>query len=117
MNLGDLVEVHWTDASIGKSLASGMAVDIPVVSWGLYLGLMGKRDHIVLVQNNFHYCDDLCDLDYTAIPLSWSSKIVVITKSHISEQDAHALLKSFAAGPHGHIGNRIRRQHLSNHHD
>ncbi len=76
-----------------------MNVDVPVTSWGLYLGLLGQKNkHIILVQNNFHYCDGLCDLDYTAIPLVWSNKIAVIAKNHIQPGEAQCLLNSFLMG-------------------
>lgn len=117
LSMGDLVEVEWTDASIGKSLSAGMDVDVPVISWGLFLGLLGKRKHIILVQNNFSYCDGLCDLDYTAIPLSWSSRIDVIAKHHVLPAEAQKLLNSFLMGGRRSLQNRARQQHLRNHYD
>jgi hypothetical protein len=117
--MGDLVQVDWSDASIGKSLICGRNVDVSVASWGVYLGLLGqKTKHIILVQNNFHYADGLCDLDYTAIPLVWSSKITVIVKNHISLNDAQTLLNSFLmGGRRSRVQNRTKQEHVSNHHD
>ena len=40
---GDLVCVDWCDASVGKSSSSGVSIDIPVRSWGLYVGVFGQR--------------------------------------------------------------------------
>ena len=118
LSIGDLVQVQWTDASIGKSLSAGMNVDVPVVSWGLYLGLLGQKSkHIILVQNNFRYCDGLCDLDYTAIPLTWSTKVDVIVKSHINLGEAQILLNSFLMGGRRSLQNRTKQEHVSNHHD
>lgn len=118
LGIGDLVQVEWTDASIGKSLSAGMNVDVPVVSWGLYLGLLGQKSrHIILVQNNFRYCDGLCDLDYTAIPLAWSTKVAVIVKSQVQPSEAQTLLNSFLMGGRRSLQNRTRQQHVSNHHD
>ena len=118
LSIGDLVQVEWTDASIGKSLSAGMNVDVPVVSWGLYLGLLGQKSkHIILVQNNFRYCDGLCDLDYTAIPLTWSTKVDVIVKSHINPSEAQTLLNSFLMGGRRSLQNRTKQEHVSNHHD
>lgn len=118
LSIGDLVQVEWTDASIGKSLSAGMNVDVPVVSWGLYLGLLGQKSkHIILVQNNFRYCDGLCDLDYTAIPLTWSTKVDVIVKSHINPGEAQILLNSFLMGGRRSLQNRTKQEHVSNHHD
>jgi hypothetical protein len=55
----------WTDASIGKTSTNGGVIDVPVRSWGIFVGVFGKR------KNSFEYADGLCDLDYTAIPLGW----------------------------------------------
>lgn len=81
---GDLVRVEWFDASIGKSLSGGMAgIDVPVQSWGMFLGVLGeKNEHIILAQNNFRYADGLYDIDYTAIPACWTEKVTVIDKQH-----------------------------------
>ena len=51
LQLGDLVGVTWLDASKGrletvekmhKSGASGAEIDLPVTSYGAYLGAFGK---------------------------------------------------------------------------
>ncbi len=98
---GDLVCVSWCDASVGKSSGSGMAIDVPVKSWGIYVGLIGdKVKHIVLAQNSFRYADGLFDLDYTAIPLSWAIDISVIVKEHIPKEAAAKLVNSFMMGGH-----------------
>ena len=41
-----------------------------------------KVKHIVLAQNSFCYADDLFDLDYTAVPLSWAVDVEVIAKEY-----------------------------------
>jgi hypothetical protein len=118
LSLGDLVRVEWTDASIGKSLSAGLNVDVPVASWGIYLGLLGQKNkHIILVQNNFHYADGLCDLDYTAIPLVWSAKVIVLAKNHIPPGEAQVLMNSFLMGGKRSLQNRTRQERVSNHHD
>jgi len=96
---GDLVCVEWCDASVGKSSGSGVSIDVPVKSWGVYVGVFGERaKHIVLAQNSFRYSDGLYDLDYTAIPASWALDLVVITKSHLPENIAKSLVNSFLLG-------------------
>ena len=78
LEIGDLISVYWCDASVGNSLSLGNAanIDVPVQSWGVYLGVLGaKTKHLILGQNSFCYADDLYDLDYTAIPLSWSTDV------------------------------------------
>ena len=98
---GDLVCVDWCDASVGKSSSSGVSIDIPVRSWGLYVGNFGQRTkHIVLAQNSFCYSDGLYDLDYTAIPTSWALDVSVIAKGHIPENIARQLVNSFLLGGH-----------------
>jgi len=81
---GDLVKIEWFDASVGKSLSGGLAgIDVPVKSWGIYIGLLGQKNkHIILAQNNFQYADDLYDIDHTAIPTSWTSNMQTIQKKY-----------------------------------
>ena len=101
LNPGDLVCVEWCDASVGKSSGSGIAIDVPVKSWGVYVGLFGERaKHIVLAQNSFRYSDGLFDLDYTAIPASWAIDLSVIEKAHVPEPIARKLVNSFLLGGH-----------------
>jgi hypothetical protein len=98
---GDLICVSWCDASVGKSSGSGMAIDVPVKSWGIYVGLIGdKVKHIVLAQNSFRYSDGLFDLDYTAVPLGWAVDVSVLIKEHIPKEAAVKLVNSFMMGGH-----------------
>lgn len=95
---GDLVRVEWFDASVGKSLGGGN-IDVPVKSWGIYIGVLGEKNkHIILAQNNFQYTNGLYDIDYTAIPLSWAMKVTISNKQEISPEDARMLLTSFLRG-------------------
>ena len=98
---GDLISVDWCDASVGKSSGSGMAIDVPVKSWGIYIGLIGDRiKHIVIAQNSFRYSDGLFDLDYTAIPIGWALGVQVLVKEHIPTESASKLVNSFMMGGH-----------------
>jgi hypothetical protein len=93
---GDLICVEWLDASTGKSSNCGGVVDIPVWSWGVYIGLFGtRRKHIILAQNSFQYSDGLYDVDYTAIPVGWALGVTVIAKAHFPEESAAQLVNSF----------------------
>jgi hypothetical protein len=86
---------------VGKSSGSGMAIDVPVKSWGIFVGLIGdKVKHIVIAQNSFRYSDGLFDLDYTAIPLSWAVDVSVLVKEHIPKDAAAKLVNSFMMGGH-----------------
>lgn len=97
LNAGDLVCVEWCDASIGKSLANGIGgIDVPVKSWGVFIGVLGKsREHVILAQNCFRYSDGLYDIDYTAVPLPWATSAAVLGKSYIGAEEAKVLLNSF----------------------
>jgi hypothetical protein len=98
---GDLICCSWCDASVGKSSGSGMFIDVPVKSWGVFIGLIGDRvKHIVIAQNSFRYSDGLFDLDYTAIPLSWATDVTVLIKEHIPKEAAAKLVNSFLMGGH-----------------
>ena len=68
---------------------------MPVRSWGIFVGVFGKRKHIILAQNSFEYADGLCDLDYTAVPLGWIEDVQVIAKRYIFEGEARSLVSSF----------------------
>jgi hypothetical protein len=94
---GDLICVEWSDASIGKSLSNGVnGIDVPVKSWGIFIGELGqKRKHLILAQNCFRYSDGLYDIDYTAVPLPWTTNATVIVKGQVGAEEAQVLLKSF----------------------
>ncbi len=114
---GDLIVVEWCDASVGKSSGSGMAIDVPVKSWGIFVGLIGDRvKHIVLAQNSFRYADGLFDLDYTAVPIGWAVDVVVLVKEHIPKDAACKLVNSFLMGGHRAFNQvRIFQRRLSTH--
>ena len=81
---GDLIRVEWFDASRGQALTIRGKLDIPVYSWGIFVGVLGqKRKHIVLAQNSFKLGDELFDVDYTSIPLSFIDKVTVIQQSEL----------------------------------
>jgi len=97
--LGDLVRAEWFDASVGKSLSSRGAIDVPVKSWGIYLGVLGERNkHIILAQAIFNYTKELHDIDFAAIPLSWTTTLAVIKAAEVPAEEAKILLNSFLAG-------------------
>lgn len=97
LTAGDLVQVEWCDASIGKSLSNGVSgIDVPVKSWGVFIGLLGQRTkHVILAQNCFRYSDGLYDIDYTAVPVPWTTNATVIEKAHVDAGEAKDLLNSF----------------------
>ncbi|MCW4024938.1 MAG: hypothetical protein NWF01_07890 [Candidatus Bathyarchaeota archaeon] len=94
---GDLIAVDWCDASTGKSSMNGGNIDVPVRSWGVFLGLMGVRTkQIVMAQNSFKYSDSLFDMDYTAIPLGWAIEVKILVTAHINPDVARDMAHCFA---------------------
>ena len=74
-NPGDLICCSWSDASTGRSSGSGLAIDIPVKSWGVFVGLVGRKiKHIVLAQNSYRYSEWVYDMDYIAIPVNLAER-------------------------------------------
>ena len=109
---GDLVCVSWFDASIGSSRAG--AIDVPVDSWGIFLGVLGERNkHFILAQNSFQYSNGLFDVDYTAVPATWSTSIKVLSKGAVDPKIAKGLLDSFLAGRSRTLKRRIRNHERS----
>jgi hypothetical protein len=94
---GDLVCIEWSDASIGKSLSNGIGgIDVPVKSWGVFIGVLGKKhEHVILAQNAFRYNDGLFDIDYTAVPLPWVTSAVAVKECLVDAAEAKVLLNSF----------------------
>jgi len=117
LHAGDLVKIEWFDASVGKSLSGGLAgIDVPVKSWGIYIGLLGQKNkHIILAQNNFQYADGLYDIDYTAIPTAWTSNIQIIQENHVPADEAEQLLNSFLKGGRKTLNERIHQKRVINH--
>jgi hypothetical protein len=119
---GDLVCIEWSDASIGKSLSNGVnGIDVPVKSWGIFIGELGqRRKHIILAQNCFRYSDGLYDIDYTAVPLPWTTNASIIQKQHVGNEEAQILLKSFTLNvkmktENASFGRCRRQQRVRNH--
>jgi len=96
---GTLLRVEWFDASTAKT-AMGGPIDIPVKSWGIFLGVFGEKNkHIILGQNSFRMTEEgLHDIDYTAIPITWTVNVFVVSPNEVDDQEAQRLIQSFIAG-------------------
>jgi len=97
---GDLIYVEWFDASSGPAILPGdLEIDVLVQSWGIYLGVFGRRSRlIVIAQNTFQFTDTLFDMDYTAIPVSWAVKVQVVAERFLPADIAQNLINSFISG-------------------
>jgi len=88
LQLGDLIEVMWLDASRGKletveelreAGAAGAEIDLPVTSYGVYIGAFGKiAKHIVLVASQWLFAQGYGQIDCTIIPLGTVENIRVL---------------------------------------
>jgi len=113
---GDLICVEWTDASVGKSSGVGIAIDVPVHSWGIFIGVFGEKSkHIVIAQNSFKYSSGIFDIDYTAVPLTWTLKVIVVAKACIDAQVARQLVNSFLLGGRRALNKRTFMKRVVNH--
>jgi hypothetical protein len=118
LHAGDLVRVQWCDASVGKSMSTGVNVDVPVESWGVYIGVFGKKQRaIIIAQNAFRYADGLFDLDYTAIPLQWSLRVEVISKDYVKASTAKELLRSLLTPGQRVFRRRTHQEKVRNHNE
>jgi len=122
LTAGDLIRVEWLDASIGKSLSNGVSgIDVPVKSWGIFIGLLGsKKKHVILAQNCFRYSDGLYDIDYTAVPVPWTTNATVIAKAHVNAEEATVMLNSFTINEKNKtekpsLSRILRQQRVRNH--
>jgi hypothetical protein len=103
-------------------LSNGLSgIDVPVKSWGIYVGILGqKRKHVILAQNCFRYSDGLYDIDYTAVPVLWVMNAAAIAKRHVSADDAKHLMNSFLVNEKmksdkPSLGRCLRQQRVRNH--
>jgi len=88
LQLGDLVEVAWLDASKGRletveemreSGASEAEIDLPVTSYGVYIRAFGKiAKHIVVVASKWLYAQGYGQIDCTIIPVGTVENIRVL---------------------------------------
>lgn len=111
LQLGHLVRVEWFDASKGearidKSSRHDVQFDIPVTSWGVFLGVVGRRTkHVVLLRDHFQMSESLgvYDIDFNVIPLGMIHNIEVCRTEELSRDVAVLLKQAFLRA-------RIRKQ-------
>jgi len=108
IELGDLIEVTWLDASRGKletmeqmreGGATGAEIDLPVSSWGIYIGVFGKvAQHIVLVANRWLYSEGYGQIDCTIIPLGTVQDIKLLKSGVMNLEKVRVCQQAFIHG-------------------
>lgn len=90
LRLGDVLQVDWHDAYKGEMRLDHEAgnvaqFEVPVTSWGIYLGIVGKKSKYLLLMRDHFNLNELAgpdDIDHNGIPLGMISNIKVL--NHIS---------------------------------
>jgi hypothetical protein len=101
LQLGDLVEIFWLDASKGeariqKKSKAKTQFDIPVQSTGYFIGVAGqKTKHIILVRDSFQISADVYDIDWNCVPIGMIYEIKVALPNALNMQLATHLQKTF----------------------
>ncbi len=114
---GDLIAVDWCDASTGRSSMNGGAVDVPMKSWGIFLGVIaGCVQHIILAKNSFSFTETIFDLDYTSIPVGWTVGVKVLVPANVNREIADCMIHSFAKSNSGQPRSSIISSNLLNPH-
>ena len=116
LQLGDLVEVTWLDASKGKietveemreTGAAGAEIDVPVISYGVYIGAFGKiAKHIVLVASQWLFVQGYGQIDCTIIPVGTVENIRVLLPKLIDVENVRVCQQAFI---HGRARRLMRR--------
>jgi hypothetical protein len=114
--LGDLIQVTWVDASRGKletveelreAGAGGAEIDLPVVTYGVYIGVFGKiAKHIVVVASQWLYSEGYGQIDCTIIPLGIIQNITVLKPKVMNAKNVRVCQQAFI---HGRARRLLRR--------
>lgn len=89
LELGDLIEVRWLDASEARTTLSlpEREFDTPVRSIGVFGGLRGSRvKHIIVIKEEFAI-GEAPEYHYNAIPLGMVEKIVLARRRFWKKRD------------------------------
>ena len=90
LRVGDFLQIDWHDAYKGEIRIERDSMDltqfeVPVSSWGIYLGIVGKKSKYVLLMRdrfNLNEFAGIDDIDHNGIPLGMIYSIRVL--GHIS---------------------------------
>jgi hypothetical protein len=116
LQLGDLIQVTWLDASRGRletveelreAGVPGAEIDLPVVSYGVYIGTFGKiAKHIVLVASQWLFAQRYGQIDCTIIPVGTVENINVLKPKLMDAKNVHVCQQAFI---HGRARRLMRR--------
>jgi hypothetical protein len=116
LQLGDLIEVTWLDASRGRletveelreAGVPGAEIDLPVISYGVYIGTFGKiAKHIVLVASQWLFAQGYGQIDCTIIPVGTVENINVLKPKLMDAKNVHVCQQAFI---HGRARRLMRR--------
>jgi len=116
LQLGDLIEVTWLDASRGKletveelreAGVSGAEIDLPVTSYGVYIGTFGKiAKHIALVASQWLFAQGYGQIDCTIIPVGTVENIRVLQPKLMNTENIRVCQQAFI---HGRARRLMRR--------
>jgi len=89
LNVGDLVEVNWLDASEGKTETLADTVfDIPVKTAGFFVGVYGKRmKHVIVLKEIF----EGLDVHYNSIPVGMIETLEIHKRNALTPETIKAL--------------------------
>jgi len=102
--LGDLVRVRWFDACKGEarideqSEESSVQFDIPVTSWGVFLGVVGeKTKHVLLIRDHFQMNASMgiYDIDFSVVPIGMINAVELLKRSELEPSVAKLLQQAF----------------------
>jgi hypothetical protein len=104
LQFGDLIRVRWFDACKGEarvdeqSEEAKVQFDIPVTSWGVFLGLVGeKTKHVLLIRDHFQMnaSSSVYDVDFSVVPIGMIHAIEVLKRSELEPHVAKLLQQAF----------------------
>ena len=97
LRIGDYVQVDWHDAYKGEIRIDQQSdkpraqFEVPVTSWGVYVGTVGRKKYVVLMRDRFNLNEltGIDDVDHNGIPLGMIDEITVL--GHVTLPKTFAL--------------------------
>jgi len=104
LQLGDLIRVRWFDACKGEARIDDQSdeakvqFDVPVTSWGVFLGLVGeKTKHVLLIRDHFQMnaTSGVYDIDFSVVPIGMIHAVEVLKQGELEPEIAKLLQQAF----------------------